>query len=257
MPTDIKYDVANSNGGSPWWASHKEFVWLNPNRGRTRSEVEDDADSSDWETPCIQNRMDGFVTIRSDFDYVDANVIVWGRAVESGRVNGNGKVTGGLAWHYSDFKGNRFSTGRIDGASPPATPKVTKVYTTYPMRIRNLRKTKVCEATSAGGIQIAPNSGSFYVSTVVTILMGFVVQPVNGYFHGHDDSTAFASDDDSLLQASRPTILHKSGEPFYDAQLRKSIGELASAFEGEDMDREVEKIIERESKNGGKRSGEG
>lgn len=268
MPADITYDIANSDGGSPFWASHKEFTLMASNLGKTRAEVEDDADSSDWETPCIQNRMEGFVTIRSDFDYIDANVTVWGHAIESGTVTGTGRVTGGIAWVFSDYKGSRFASGRIDGASPPAAPKATPAYTTFPMRIPNLRKTKVCDAVSAGGIQIAPNPGSFYVSTVVTIVMGFVVQPINGYFHGHEDSTAFASasgqpvllasaetGSGSLVSSGRPTVLYKSGEQFYDAQLRKEIGEMASAFEGEEMDREVQGIIERESKNRGKRNG--
>gem|GEM_PF-5117403 len=37
MTADITYDIANSDGGSPFWASHKEFTLMASNFGKNRA----------------------------------------------------------------------------------------------------------------------------------------------------------------------------------------------------------------------------
>jgi hypothetical protein len=251
MAATVKYDIVNTYGGTPPEASHKSFKLFAANVATTRSEVEDDADDDEWETPCVQNSMVGFATLtETDFDYVDALVTLWGCAIECGIVTGTGRVVHGLAWHFSDHMTNTLVKGLIRAAAPPPVPKTVGVFETWAMRIPTMRRTRVCDAGCAGGLTIAPNPGSYYVSNVVTIVMAYHVRPINGYFKGDSESPMFGS------AAGAPGFHYQSGEQFYAAAFRKEIGEMASSIQAT-MQREVEEIVARETAYLAKRTGQG
>lgn len=177
MAISIKFKVSHDEGGSPFWASHREFRRIAQNVTASSAEVEDDADSTDWMTPCAQNRVQGHVQITGPYAFYDVIVTVNGTATEIGQQIGTNRVVGGLSWSYTDHLMNPQASGRFLASALPAAPRSTPVAYSYPMfRIPNDTLTLVCTNTIAGGIQIAPSPTFFITSVKVVLGMTYSIQ---------------------------------------------------------------------------------
>ena len=176
MPITVFYDSTRSDDGSPPWASHRDFRKLADNLTYTATEVEDDADATAWETPCAQNIVNGLVLIDGPYDAYDVIVGVMGTTNETGTLTGTGRVTGGLAWTITDAQQAPIAKGTLSAQAPPAATRVTPFGASFGMRIPNGVKTRVCGCTTAGGIQISPNPGSFYASMKSDVIMAWYIQ---------------------------------------------------------------------------------
>jgi hypothetical protein len=253
MAITIFYDSSrNSNeDGTPFWASHKEFRKLGPNSVFTATEVEDDADASVTETPCVQNLVDGYVLIDGPYDAYDVIVGVQGLVVEKPTVTGTGRVFGGLTWRITDDKNAAVASGKL--AAPLATPVMPTVpfAAAYMTRVPNGKKTRVCGASTAGGITIPPAPTAFYASAKVDVTLAWWVQPMVALI-GVGGTGAFAPipvggipglfeiggdlSFGNFLQRNigglfNQIFFQRATEDFQDPQLRKSIGLAASTLE--------------------------
>lgn len=282
MAIKIYYDVSQSDAGSPWWASHREFDRVADNVTASSSEVEDDADSSEWETPCAQNNVDGYVLISGPHDYYDVIVTVAGTATDIGQKTGTGRVSGGLGWRFTDHNYVPFASGIHAAGSTTGAGTPQAVSAPFPRRIPNNKKVLACSCTVNGGIQIAPNPGNFYVSTKTLLTMTWSIAFVLAWSHidvpsgggvisvpipfpvGSDVTSgplsywellgenvgAVTGAFRSALAPSGPAKLVRMAEDFQDPELKRQVGEAAQILEDPDVKRKLEQAIERQSKSG-------
>ena len=289
MAIQVYYDASNADGGSPPWASHKDYDRLADNLTVSSAEVEDDSDNDEWETPCVENNVQGYVLVSGPYDYYDVIVTMAGISQGIGAKTGTGKVTGGLGWHFNDDKDNTiqkgmYLVGQNIGGAPPVP-----VNSSYTMRLQNNKRTKVCSCSIAGGIQLAPNpNGNLYVSTRAITTMSWSIQflfgwsfinisinggnvtvPVPFDVGGNISSgplsySELVSNNVGSLLAGFRTMggqqinaeLVKMDEDFQDPELKRQIGEAASVMENPDIKQKLDRAIERQSKSGAhKKSG--
>ncbi len=280
MTIKIYYDASQHDGGSPFWASHKMYDRVADNAIVCSSEVEDDANSTDWETPCVQNSVNGFVLISGPHDYYDVVVTVTGTSTDIAQRTGTGRVTGGLGWRFDDQNGSAFAKGMHKGGSVAGTGTPTAVTGTFLRRIPNNKRVRVCSCSANGGIQIAPNAGNFYVSTKTLLSMTWSVAFLLAWSYtdvpngsggavtipiphgvGTDITTGRISFGEALGENfevyTRPSRLGAEAVhlvpmdyDFQDPELKRSVGEAAQILDNPKVKQKLERAIERQSKSG-------
>lgn len=185
MAIQVQYDIVFREGGSPRRQSFRGSRRGAPNSGAVNLRLLAPADATQWQTPCGQNRLDGYVTITGEADFYGVVVNVSGAAIERGRVTGTGTVRGGLSWNYADDKGTIFANGHLNATALPAAPTVntTPVASAYSMVVPAGQRTKVCTCAIAGGLRISPQAGAFVASVEVTLSLMYVLQFTEAYLN--------------------------------------------------------------------------
>jgi hypothetical protein len=178
MAIQVRYDIVFSEGGSPRSQSFRGSRRGAVNSGAINVRLLAPADSTDWQTPCGQNRLDGYVTISGDASFYGVVVSVSGSVVERGQLRGAGTATGGLSWAYNDDKETIFADDHLNATAlpPPQTVKTTPVAGAYSMIIPVNQRTKVCSCSIAGGLRLAPRNAPFVASVEVTASLMYVLQ---------------------------------------------------------------------------------
>jgi hypothetical protein len=185
MAIQVQYDVVFSEGGSPRSQSFRGSRRGAVNSGAINVRLLAPADSSDWQTPCGQNRLDGYVTISGEASFYGVVVNVSGAVTERGQLRGTGTATGGLSWAYNDDKETIFANGHLNATAvpPPPTVKTSPVAGAYSMIIPVNQRTKVCSCSIAGGLRLAPRNTAFIASVEVTASLMYVLQFANAFLN--------------------------------------------------------------------------
>lgn len=176
----VRYDMTNTQGGTPFFASHKDFERLKETVALLSGEVEDDA-SSKWETPCLSNNVIGYVTIDGPYPVYRVAVTINGSVIEDNTLSvAGGSVKGGLSWTYNDDTGAFIQRGLIQPSPELRVPRVTPVSHSFSVSVPNKVTTKLCSAGINGGIIIAPNQ-NLYSSVRVKLYLSYYIQFVNAW----------------------------------------------------------------------------
>lgn len=260
----VRYDMTNTQGGTPFFASHKEFERLKETVAFLSGEVEDDA-SSKWETPCLSNNVIGYVTINGPYPVYRVVVNINGSVVEDNTLTvQSGNVKGGLSWTYNDDTGALISRGLIQPSPELRVPRVTQVAHSFPMTVPNNVTTRLCSAGINGGIIIAPNQ-TVYSSVRVKLHLSYYIQFVNAWasprriqlFLDEGETTIekrtirqeIEEGIGGLLPGALFSFVDISASPdFQDPALAEQTGLLANLFDTAEIQRRIEasaKDIER------------
>ena len=242
MAEKITYSTSYTDGGSPWWASHRRYDSLGPNSAGLSAIVEDDGDD-EWETPCAQITVTCFVRIDGDCDYYDVNITMDGGSRTKSMETGTNRTTGGLNWRFTDDKGNNLSRGQIRAANAPQAVARTRLGPqTYTMRIQNGVTTAVGFASVAGGIQISPTKNDYYINvqaggwvSVVCQITARIKQAAV-YWHSHGSEERVAS---------LPADPVRVGGDFEDAAVKTELGQLMGRPDDRNYDEQLEAVVAR------------
>lgn len=251
----VRYDMTNTQGGTPFFASHKEFERLKETVAFLSGEVEDDA-SSKWETPCLSNNVIGYVTIDGPYPLYRVTVCINGSVVEDNTLTSQGNVKGGLSWIYNDDKGAIISRGLIQPSPELRVPRVTQVAHSFSLTVPNKVTTRLCSAGINGGIIIAPNQ-TVYSSVRVKLHLSYYIQFVNAWtspgrirlFLEEGETTIqkrtirqeVEEGIGGLLPGALFSFVDISTSPdFQDPELAEQTGLLANLFDAPEIQRRIE-----------------